>query len=186
MRALKTFAIAFFLCSFILFCVSDYISHRVSAPWIEADSAEVTVSVNDDRASWKEGIRAGKGGDESLTDRVRLSRIGKMTEDGSVAVTFTVVDDEGQTASLVRSIRFSDYTPPSFTLLQKPQLQSGSSLNLNSMIMVNDLLDGNITHLVKVVSTTLDTNRAGEYDLLLSVETSYGVRAEYVLTVTVI
>lgn len=187
MRAIKVFAVAFFICSLALLGVNLFLqSNRADRPWIKAENGEVTVSVKDDRSAWAEGITAGVGKEESLTDRIRLSKIGKMSEDGGLEVTYTVVDEKGQAASLLRTVRFSDYTPPAFVLLQKPLLQVGATLNLNNLIMVSDPLDGNITHLVKVIRTDLDTGRAGEYEMLLSVETSYGVTAEYTLTVTVI
>lgn len=187
MRALKAFAVAFFLCSLIVFCVDAYVdSRQMAMPWIAAESDEVTVSVNDDRSVWQEGITAGVGGESSLTDRVRLTHVGKMDAEGRLRATFTVTDDLGRTASLARTVLFSDYTPPTFTLLRAPRIATGATLVLSDLIMVCDPLDGDITHRLQVVSSDLDTANPGDYEIELTVENSYGVSADYTLMITVI
>lgn len=186
MRAIKVFAIGFFLCSLILFSVNALTekSDEVGL-WIKVDREEVTVSVKDDRERWAEGITAGVGEDDSLTDRVRLTHIGKMDREGCLSVIYTVTGDDRTTASVVRKIRFSDYSAPTFTLLGEPMLERGSVLNLNELILVTDPLEGNITHKVQIIDSDVQLTQAGHYEMLLTVETVYGVRADYSLKITV-
>lgn len=187
MKAIKVFAVAFFLLSVILFAVSSMVGKRADdTPWIKADQSEVTVSVKDDRISWAEGITAGVGDEERLTDRVHLTYIGDMDEEGCLDVIYTVTDDSGKSASLHRKVCFSDYTPPSFTLLRSTDYVIGSTVNLSELILVSDPLDGNITHLVKTVSSDVDTTKAGSYEMKLTVRNSYGVSTDYTLNIHVI
>lgn len=187
MRALKLFSISLFICSLILFSLNGLFERDQSESiWIKADSDILSVSVNDDRDTWLQGISAGVGADQSLTDRVRLTHIGNMDADHSLRATFTVTDDIGRTASLVRKVRLIDYTEPTYALLQFPVLQRNAVLDLSKMIMVYDSLDGDITHLVRVVRSNLDTSTAGNYEVCLTVSNSCGVSADYTLAVTVL
>lgn len=187
MRVLKAFAVTYLICSLLLcFANGFFSSWQTESPWIVADSDEVTVSVKNTRNAWKKGVTAGVGESESLTDQVRLTHIGKMNDENCLNVIYTVTDDLGRTVSLTRTIRFSDYTPPNFMLLRIPEFERGTSVNLANLILVTDPLDGNITDSVQVVSSNLNTARAGTYEMMLTVENSYGVRADYLLTVTVI
>lgn len=186
MRSLKVFAITFFICSLLLFGVSAYLERSSATPWITAQSEEVTVSVKDDRSSWQAGITAGVGEDETLTDRVRLTHVGQLSADGSLKATFTVTDDLGRSVSLVRTVILRDYEPPTFELIAAPVIAKGGTVTLSNLIAVSDSLDGDITHLVQIVSSDLDTAKAGSYDMLLAVKNSYGVRVDYTLTITVI
>lgn len=187
MRTLKAFAVVFFICSLILVSVNYLVERSDSEElWIRAEQDEVTVSVNDDRALWQDGITAGVGADESLTDRIHLTHVGKMDSEGKVKATYTVIDDMGQSASLVRTVCFSDYTPPTLTLLRPARYATGSTFVLSNLIVVTDPIEGDITHLVRIVRSNLDTSRVGEYEMLVTVETSYGVRVDYTLTLTVV
>lgn len=186
MRAIKVFAIGFFLCSLILFSVKGLLQKGDSnSLWIKADRDEVTVSVRDDRARWSEGITAGVGDDASLTDRVRLTHIGKMDAEGRLSVIYTVTDGNRTTASLARKIRFSDYSAPSFTLLKEAELERGSTLTLSELVLVTDPLEGDITHKVQIIDSDVKMNEAGHYEMLITVETVYGVSADYTLKITV-
>lgn len=186
MRAIKVFAIGFFLCSLILFSAKGLTEKKdEDRLWIKADQDEVTVSVKDDRASWAEGITAGVGDDRSLTDRVVLTHIGKMDSEGRLSVTYTVMGDDRTTAMLTRKIRFSDYSAPTFVLLGEPMLERGTTLNLNELILVTDPLEGNITHKVQIIDSDVNMNAAGHYEMLLTVATDYGVSVDYTLELTV-
>lgn len=160
MRSLKVFAITIFVCS-LLFGVSGYLERSSATPWIISQSDEVTVSVEDDRSSWQAGITAGVGKDETLTDRVCLTHVGQMSADGSLKATFTVIDDFGRSASLVRTIVLRDYTPPTFTLITDPVVAKDSTVVLSDLIAVSDLLDGDITHMVQIVHSELNTAQVG-------------------------
>lgn len=187
MRTLKSFAVVFFICSLILASVSFLAQHNSAEElWISADSDEVTVSVDDDRSAWQKGITAGVGDDLSLTDRIHLTSLGKMDNEGKVQATYMVCDDMGHSASLVRTVIFSDYTPPTMTLLRMARVSKGTNVVLSDLIMVTDQLDGDITHLVQVVRSDLDVTKVGEYEMQLMVETSYGVRREFTLTVEIV
>lgn len=187
MRALKVFAVTFFVCSIVLFGANRLTSvWSTSEPWIVAESDEITVSVEDDRSVWLEGVTAGVRDDDSLTEYIRLTHVGKLNADGCLKATYTVTDDLGRSASLVRTVRFSDYTPPAFKLLKAPEYERNATVTLNELIVVNDPLDGDITHLVQVVSSNLNTSRAGTYEVYLTVENSYGVSVDHTLTIKVV
>lgn len=187
MRALKAFAISFLLCSLILFTADHLMRQGGSeALWIRAEQDEVTVSVKDDRSLWQEGLTAGVGEEASLTDRIHLTHIGKMDSEGRLKVMYSVTDDEGSTENLIRTVKFTDYTAPELTMLRDARYTLGATVVLADLIMVTDPLEGDITHLVQIVRSDLDVNKVGEYEMELTVETSYGVRADYTLTVKIV
>lgn len=186
-KAIRAFSVIFFVCSLILYLtITIYNSRQSFAPQLHADSDEITVSVTDDRSAWQEGITVGLGGSNQLNDRIQLANMGKMSADGALPVTYSVTDDQGRTATVVRKIYFSDYTPPAFELLKTPEMTVGSAFKVDEMVKVTDVLDGDITHLVKINNMNLDVGKAGDYVVYLTVENSYGVIVNYKLPITVV
>lgn len=187
MRALKIFSITLCITSLVLFIVYCCFDRWQSTePWITAEMEEIKVSVKDERSSWLRGMTAGVRDDATLTDRIRLTHLGRMTDDDTMRVIFSVTDDLGRSASFIRTIRFRDYSPPEFRLLRAPEFELGADVVLNELIMVIDPIEGDITHKVKMVSSNLNTSKAGTYEVLLTVENCYGVSVDYTLTITII
>ncbi len=187
MRVLKIFAVVFFVCSCFLFCVSSFQAKQreSGAPWIRCDAYQISVSVEDDRSVWLNGITAGSGEDADLTDQVQITHVGKMNDEGELNVTYTVFDSYGHSAELIRTVKFTDYTVPQVQLLRIPVYGLNYAFSLKELILVTDVLEGDITDRVRIVRSDLKMSSAGNYQMILMVQNSYGISITFQVDVVV-
>ena len=76
-------------------------------------------------------------------------------------------------------------TPAStFSLSKAPIYLRGENFDLLDHITVNDCLDGNISHKVRLVSGSVSNYAAGTYPILLEAYNSYGDTAQLQILVT--
>lgn len=108
---------------------------------------------------------------------------------GSYLAVYSVSDSAGNTATVTRSVQVlaePDTTPPVITLFGGSNIDvvQGSTYN-EPGYSATDNVDGTITGLVVVDSSTLDTNTVGVYTVTYSVSDQAGYSASASRTVTV-
>ena len=153
-------------------------------PVIESDTEELVLNVSQGREALLDGLRATDATDGDLTDAIMVSSISHFLEPGVVKVRYVVFDKQNNSATLERRVRYTDYTPPRFSLDTPPVYQVGEKFALLEEICATDVLDGDISGKVRLVSSAVSMFSAGIYPVTLEVANSCGEKSQITMHVT--
>lgn len=163
----------------------DRISTDTEKPEINING-ELEISVQDPKSALLQGVSARDKRDGDVTDSLVVESVKLMDSDGTVQVTYAAFDEAGNVAKAEREVRYTDYESPKFTLTAPLTFAAGSSFDVLSIIQVEDMLDGNISHRIR--ATPLDDQSItaqGVHDVEFRVTNSMGETVELTLPVEV-
>ncbi|EEH99347.1 glycosyl hydrolase family 18 protein [Clostridium tertium] len=135
------------------------------------------------------GITASDKEDGDLTSKITVSGTVDTTKAGSYNLTYSVVDSKGLKATTIVTITVSEKTStntaPVINGVTNKEIKIGSAFNPLTGITASDKEDGDLTNKI-VVSGTVDTTKAGAYNLTYSVTDSKGLVTTAKATITVV
>lgn len=187
MRATKIILIVLLILVSLVFgftTLRAHLSGEDVGPTIACDTDLLEVSVYADDAALLAGVTAADAQDGDLTEEILIQGISKLVDENTTRITYVVFDSDGNLASTSRNLRYTDYTQPRFAITQPLQYVAGSSVGLLDRLEVTDVIDGDITHLVRV-SALNATDEAEIYTVDLQVTNSLGDTARITLPVIV-
>lgn len=187
MRATKIILILLLVLVTLVFSITSVrvrLSGKDSGPSIACDTDLLEVSVRADDAALLTGVTASDAQDGDLTGEILIQGISKLVDENTTKITYIVFDSDGNLASISRSLRYTDYTVPRFAITQPLRYVAGSSMALLDRLEVTDVVDGDITGMVRV-STLTATDEAEIYTVDLQVTNSLGDTARITLPVIV-
>lgn len=156
------------------------------APEITAEAQLLEVSVQDPRAALLAGVTARDDRDGDVTASLVVESIRLLRPDGTVEVTYAAFDSSGNVAKLTREVRYSDYESPKFSLTEPLIFKQNAKTEVLSVIMAQDMLDGDITHRIRATALeSVDSGFFGIYKTKFQVTNSLGDTVELVLPVEV-
>ena len=199
MRYIKIMLVALLVVVGALYA-SNEMNRRLSGvevpPTIRCDSDVVEVSVRDEDAMLLAGVTASDKQDGDLTADVRVQGISKLITDNTAKVTYIVFDSHGNAASCSRTLRYTDYTKPHFTIESPLVYSENEEIQLLDRLSASDSVDGDLTKAIRVsnLSATSDpdvrmvtvqvTNSMGDttrLDLPIVIHTGVVVRPDVYL-----
>lgn len=156
-----------------------------TVPVITCPDAPLVLSVKDsgtealvrDVTAWDE-----KDGD--LTADVMVEGI-QRDADGTLTVTYVVADGDHHVTSRQRSVQYTDYTPPRFSLTQELRYSMGASVRIKDRMSAWDVIDGDLSDRIKVNSNDLSAYYEGTYPVTFEVTNSLGDTASITLDVVI-
>lgn len=120
------------------------------APVISCESTTLELSVKDDQhQALLAGVTAVDGQDGDLTAAIRISGISKFIDEATVNVNYVVFDSDHNVGSLTRTIRYSDYEPPRFSLSSPLTYKATEEILLLDRLQAIDCIDGDITDSIR-------------------------------------
>ena len=135
------------------------------------------------------GITASDKEDGDLTSKITVSGTVDTTKAGSYNLTYSVVDSKGLKATTIVTITVSEKTStntaPVINGVTNKEIKIGSAFNPLTGVTASDKEDGDLTNKI-VVSGTVDTAKAGAYNLTYSVTDSKGLVTTAKATITVV
>lgn len=154
-------------------------------PVITCPDAPLVLSVKDsgpealmkDVTAWDE-----KDGD--LTAELMVEGI-QRDADGALTVTYVAADSDHHVVSRQRSMRYTDYVPPRFSLTQELRYSMGSSIRIKDRMSAWDVIDGDLSDRIKVNSNDLSAYYEGTYPVTFEVTNSLGDTASITLDVVI-
>lgn len=194
------------LIAFIAFNIVDRITADHTPPTITSESDTVSVTLKpekdsdkessdeesgeepDDDAALYQGLTAEDNRDGDLTDSIRVSSMSNFTEPGKREITYAVFDSSNNSATLTRTLEYTDYTSPQIQLLAPLRYTLGemSDVSLTENMSVEDCLDGDITSQIRAsYNDAVYIQQAGDYPITVQVSNSAGDTCTVNLTVTV-
>ena len=194
------------LIAFIAFNIVDRITADHTPPTITSESDTVSVTLKpekdsdkessdeesggetDDDAALYQGLTAEDNRDGDLTDSIRVSSMSNFTEPGKREITYAVFDSSNNSATLTRTLEYTDYTSPQIQLSAPLRYTLGemSDVSLTENMSVEDCLDGDITSQIRAsYNDAVYIQQAGDYPITVQVSNSAGDTCTVNLTVTV-
>lgn len=122
--------------------------------------------------------------DGDLTAELMMEGI-QRDADGALTVTYVVADSDHHVASCQRSVQYTDYTPPRFSLSQELRYSMGASVRIKDRMSAWDVIDGDLSDRIKVNSNDLSIYYEGTYPVTFEVTNSLGDTASITLDVVI-
>lgn len=187
MRYLRIVTVLVFVVSLLFTGWTDhwyYSQLNTDYPSITSEVEELAIRTVDPPEAVLTGLRATDATDGDITDRIMVASVSHFLEPGVVRVKYVVFDHHNNSATLSRRVRYTDYTPPIFTLDKTPVYAVGNSFDLLKHIHVMDCLEGDISDRVRVVSNMVNNFSVGTYPVVLEASNSCGDTVQIQLWVT--
>ena len=171
----------------IIVTVNPKMEPMNAAPVIKAEDKTITVG---DTFDPMDGVTATDAEDGNLTSKIEVKKNDvDTTTPGKYEVTYKVTDSEG--ASFTKSITVT-VNPKMEVLNEAPTIDAadktitvGDTFDPKAGVTAKDAEDGDLTDKIEVVKNTVDTKKAGEYEVTYKVTDSDGATRTKTIKVTV-
>ena len=111
------------------------------------DVLEVSVEAAED--DLLAGVTARDSKDGDVTDSLLVENVSGLSSDQMAVVTYAAFDKAGNVAKAQRSVQYSDYHSPRFSLSAPLIFRSGTSFNLLNYVGAEDVIDGTLDDRIK-------------------------------------
>ena len=138
------------LVAFVAFVLYDSHRTRNTPPKIECASEELTVSIHDGRDALLQGVTATDAEDGDLTGQVLVESISRFLSKGVCRVTYVVQDSHNAVTKATRTVKYSDYVSPRFTLTEPLTFDYGKSFDPSDNLTATDCIDGDLTDAIRM------------------------------------
>lgn len=165
-----------FLCC-VSFGVYYELSHRIvdqTPPVISFSTEALEVSVETDTSGLLDGVSAWDEQCGDVTASLVVEGIAGFSSNQLATVTYAAFDQAGNVAKAQRTLCYSDYHSPRFTLSEPLIFRSGTAFDVLRYIGAVDDLDGNLSDQIKatLVSEESSVNAEGVHDVEFRVTNS--------------
>ncbi len=165
MRRMRIALIVFFIAVTAVFAyvkVTGALDSDSEAPVITADSEELTVSVDATDEDLLAGMKASDNRDGDVTSSLVVVSRSKFIKTGVVNVNYAAFDSHNNVGTYTRRVTYEDYTSPTFSLSAPLVFRTGvENPNYLANVKATDVLDGDITSLIRMSVGTPLTNDDG-------------------------
>ncbi len=152
-----------------------------TAPVISCSAGDVIeASVNTTDQELLQYVTASDEQDGDITNKIKVVRKNYFVLPKTIMVTYAVCDNDNNFATYKQKVLFSDYKPPEIQLTNDLMMPSGYHYNLSLYVKANDIIDGDITQYVKLISSNF-SNSEGRYPVNIKVSNSMADSTEITL-----
>ncbi len=166
--------------------VAQRLRADTTLPVITGPKEPLKITCNYTEEDLLAGLEAYDEKDGDLTDEIMVSNFSRLLEKGTCKVNYVVFDSSNQPATFSREVIFTDYRSPRFVLSKPLVFQKNSNENIFGYIGAEDVLDGDISSLVRVTDTNVNTVDAGDYSTRIEVTNSFGDTVQHILPVHIL
>lgn len=163
--------------------ITDNVAPKIT---IDETGGMLQVSTQDPEAALLQGVTAQDSRDGDVTASIIVESVGNINDKDQVVVVYAAFDRAGNIAKSQRTVQYTDYQAPRFTLSAPMAFAYGSRFNVLECVGAQDQLDGDIRRRVK--ATLLDDStitEEGIHSVQFRVTNSLGDTEELVLPVEV-
>lgn len=175
MRILRTLLLILFIITSVVFGIDQYRSYKdkdKNAPIISCDNDVMHLSVDSTDEDLLKGVTASDGRDGDVTSSLVIAGKSNFIEEGVIRVDYAAFDSHNNVGTYNRRAVYDDYHSPRFSSKKPLILRSESSYDF-SFFHAEDVLDGDISNKIKILSDTYASDIA-EYPIEMEVTNSYG------------
>lgn len=172
--------------AFLLFLRGQSLGTDRRPPAITFAEETPELSARDPREALLQGVTATDDRDGDVTDSLVVADIRLLTKDGTARVTYAAFDAAGNVTKASRNVKFTDYRSPRLSLTTGLTFNQNTKFDLFSIVKAEDMLDGDISHRVRIMSLDEDgIANAGSHKVQVNVSNSMGETVSLVLPVEV-
>lgn len=187
-KGIKRLAVLLCIISAAAYVASERFTGRSegnAAPRIAMAEKEVTVSVADPPEAIFLGVTASDREDGDVTDSLLLESMGNMTKKLTRNAVIAAFDKDGHVTKTSRTVSYSDYTSPAFTLNNPLTVQTSKLSSILEGVQVTDVLDGDLSSQVQLeTAARVENDVTDDYEATLMVSNSAGDTVDIPVTVT--
>lgn len=156
-------------------------------PTIECTvEGNIIATVNAEDSELLKYFKAYDEKDGDLSDKIAVTRKKYFVDDGTVTAVFAVCDSDNNVAAITKNIHFTDYKKPAIKLRTDFFFPSNASYSyLSNFVSASDIIDGDISHMVKVISPEFSSVK-GTYPVTIKVTNSMGDSSEITIDAYVV
>ena len=173
MKILKISVIAFAVFVFLgsialtLFAIGDDKGPTIVCS--ESGMIQATIDVTDEELL--SYVTASDERDGDLTSEIKVTRKKFFIANKTTTVVYSVCDSDNNVTQIEKMLYFADYTSPKIYLKNDFYFPAGAVFELSRYVTAEDVLDGDITDSVKVISTDY-TSAKGTFSVNIKVSNS--------------
>lgn len=186
----------FFSCLLMVLCCAAFLFYRTTktmqadttAPHIQIPEEPLRVSVQALQQELLDGVTAQDDRDGDITEEVVIESFSNLYDTSFVTMTVASVDHAGNVAKAKRTLEYTDYQSPQFTLSEPLIFNEGAPLDVLRYMGAEDVVDGNLDRHVKgtIVSSSNMPNGSVLHQIEFRVTNSLGDTAHLTLPVEVV
>lgn len=175
MKLIRIAAVLIFIASSVFYAFGKQSVRKSDTipPVIQAESDFIQVASGEESELLK-GLTAYDDRDGDLTDKIIVGSVGSFREKGISTVHYLVFDSSNNVGKYERTVEFSSYQSPEFTLEKSLTYEVDGDIVLSDRLFAYDMLSGDISGQICYSSSNLDRTKCGTYDLTIEVRTKYG------------
>ena len=176
-----------FALGFGCYCLISAARTDSTVPEISFTADTVSVSVGDDPTALLAGVSAFDREDGDVSASVLVEGISSIRKDHCATVTYAAFDSAGNVAKAQRTVSYTDYQSPRFSLDGSLMFRSGLSFDLFDYVSATDPVDGDLSSKIKASLVGGDTSisQLGLHEVELRVTNSMGDIARLTVPVEV-
>lgn len=178
MKKIKLASILLLLLSVVIFGVYkvyEFQNRDTEPPKITAESDTITASVTITEEELLAGVTAIDNQSGDVTASLVVEAISAFVDTNTCEVTYAAIDEKGNVGRLTRTLVYTDYEQPMFTLTDDLRIPRGGSFDFSSIVGAESGRDGDLSNYVKyTLSSNVDTTTTGAYAIEFRVTDSLG------------
>lgn len=143
-------------------------------PVITCDSEVVEVRMGCSDEDLLAGVTATDNRDGDITASLIIKGVSQLITADTAKITYLAIDSSNNMSTASRTVHYTDYEKPRFSLTQPLMFQAGGSVRVLNRLKASDTVDGDLTGAIRVTSQNVDTAMAGVYTITVQVTNSLG------------
>ncbi len=176
MRLLRSILLIVFIITTVVFGIVQYRSYKDrdnKAPVISSSEETIHLSVKAKDEDFLKGVKAVDDVDGDVTLTLSVAGKSNFIEEGVIRVDYAAFDSHNNIGTYSRKIIFDDYHSPRFASEEPLAMRSEASYDF-SFFSAEDVLDGDISNKIKILSDAYAATSSSEYPVEVEVTNNYG------------
>lgn len=165
----------FSITALVLFLKREAKINDTVAPVLYCESDTITASVEITEEELLQGVTATDNIDGDVSDSIVVQSISDFIRDNERIITYAAIDSHMNVGRIERTLVYTDYEAPTFSLSKPLSYVVGSRVNVLANIRANSVVDGDITKKIRYgLDTIIDNLTPGVYPVEFRVTDSCG------------
>ncbi len=177
MKLLQRITVILFVLSLLACVGSTYYNRKYvdrTPPVIRCDMDTLDISVKHTDKDLLKGVTATDDRDGDITDSILIKGVTHLITKDTAQISYIVFDSSNNMASYQRTLHYTDYEKPQFSLSKPLVYPMGETVTLLDRLTATDVIDGDITSSIRITSQNINTNYIGVYSVNVQVSNSMG------------
>lgn len=178
MKKFKLTSIILLLISVVIFGgykLYEFQTRDTQPPVLTAETDTITASVKITEEELLAGVTAKDNVSGDVTDSIVVEEMSTFVNSNTREITYAAIDEKGNVGRLTRTLIYTDYEEPVFTMTDDLRMPRGTKLDFSNAVGAYSVLDGNMSNYVKhSIGSYVETMTTATYRVEFRVTDSFG------------